>query len=395
MNTNKPTKQEAQVIEELEEKAEELYDDEEYEQAVETYRKAAEMGGSYAQYSLGFCYKNGQGAEEDLEEAMKWYKIAAENGNEQAMFELALCLFEECEYRTSFDWFAKAAEAGEDDAWYYLGWLYFNGEGPEYSPDKAEKCWSKVTNENQSDLQYKIGHSYDCWRKAKKACDETERNKRFEKAAYWMQLAANHGNDSAKKWLKENKAGVAESCQTASGPSAETPSFMNFWNALIEIVDGHSCLVFSPDSDLSGTTLISNEYLYKDWFFVFSYFESKGMLVSLVVDTDSAKDNNEIANKVNKYLKGNKISTKILNTVSDGKGRTVVLAVDGLDVMDATTYASAIEKTVDFISWVESAWEEIGDAIIQRQKAPLVKIEPENGKSVEYKRPLHIILRVW
>ncbi len=51
MNTNKPTKQEAQVIEELEEKAEELYDDEEYEQAVETYRKAAEMGGSYAQYS--------------------------------------------------------------------------------------------------------------------------------------------------------------------------------------------------------------------------------------------------------------------------------------------------------------------------------------------------------
>jgi len=385
MNTNKPTKQEAQVIEELEEKAEELYDDEEYEQAVETYRKAAEMGGSYAQYSLGFCYKNGQGAEEDLEEAMKWYKIAAENGNEQAMFELALCLFEECEYRTSFDWFAKAAEAGEDDAWYYLGWLYFNGEGPEYSPDKAEKCWSKVTNENQSDLQYKIGHSYDCWRKAKKACDETERNKRFEKAAYWMQLAANHGNDSAKKWLKENKAGVAESCQTASGPSAETPSFMNFWNALIEIVDGHSGLVFSPDSDLSGTTLISNEYLYKDWFFVFSYFESKGMLVSLVIDTDSTKDNNAIANTVNKYLKDNKISTKILNTVSDGKGRTVVLAVDGLDMTDASTYASAIKRIAVFVSWVESAWEEIGDAIIQRQKPPLVKIEPENGKSVEYK----------
>jgi hypothetical protein len=95
------------------------------------------------------------------------------------------------------------------------------------------------------------------------------------------------------------------------------------------------------------------------------------MLVSLVVDTDSAKDNNAIANKVNKYLKDNKISTKILNTVSDGKGRTVVLAVDGLDVMDATTYASAIEKTVDFISWVESAWEEIGEQLFKGKKPRL------------------------
>lgn len=384
MNTNKPTKKEAQLIEELEEKAEELYDDEEYEQAVETYRIAAEMGGSYAQYSLGFCYKNGQGVEEDLEEAMKWYKIAAENGNEQAMFCLAMDMFEDCDYHASITWFSKAADAGVDDACYYLGWLFFSGAGPEYNVGKAEKYWSRVINEDQSTLQYKIGNAYESWSTSKKI-DQAERARRFNIAVNWMQLAANHGNDSAKKWLKENKAGVAESRQTASGPSAETPSFMNFWNALIESTDGHSGLVFSPDSVISGATLISNEYLYKDWFFVFSYFESKGMLVSLVIDTDSAKDNNAIANKVNKYLKDNKINTKILNTVSDGKGRTVVLAVDGLDVMDATTYSSAIKKTVSFISWVESAWEEIGDAIIQRQKTPLVKIEPENGKSVDYK----------
>jgi len=384
MNTNKPTKKEAQLIEELEEKAEELYDDEEYEHAVETYRKAAEMGGSYAQYSLGFCYQNGQGVEEDLEEAMKWYKIAAENGNEQAMFCLAMDMFEDCDYHASITWFSKAADAGVDDACYYLGWLFFSGAGPEYNIEKAEKYWSRVINEDQSTLQYKIGNAYESWSTSKKI-DQAERTRRFNIAVNWMQLAANHGNDSAKKWLKENKAGVAERGQTASGPSAETPSFMNFWNALIETIDGHSGLVFSPDSDLSGTTLISNEYLYKDWFFVFSYFESKGMLVSLVIDTANAKDNNAIANKVNKYLKNNKISTKILNTVSDGKGRTVVLAVDGLDIKDAATYASAIKKTVSFISCVESAWEEIGDAIIQRQKPPLVKIEPENGKSVEYK----------
>jgi len=384
MNTNKPTKKEAQLIEELEEKAEELYDDEEYEQAVETYRKAAEMGGSYAQYSLGFCYQNGQGVEEDLEEAMKWYKIAAENGNEQAMFCLAMDMFEDCDYHASITWFSKAADAGVDDACYYLGWLFFSGAGPEYNIEKAEKYWSRVINEDQSTLQYKIGNAYESWSTSKKI-DQAERTRRFNIAVNWMQLAANHGNDSAKKWLKENKAGVAKRGQTASEASAETPSFMNFWNALIESIDGHSGLVFSPDSVISGTTLISNEYLYKDWFFVFSYFESRGMLVSLVIDTDSAKDNNAIANKINKYLKDNKISTEILNTVSDGKGRTVVLAVDGLDVMDAATYASAIKKTVSFISWVESAWEEIGDAIIQRQKPPLVKIEPENGKSVEYK----------
>ena len=372
MSTKKTTKTVTQTIEELEEKAKALYDDEEYEQAVEILRKAAKLGGSYAQYLLGYCYFNGQGVEEDEEEAMKWWRVAAENGDDQAMFELAECLYDEDEHEEAFDWFVKAKDAGNEDAWYYLGWYYFTGEGPVYDEQKAEECFSKVIGEDQADFQRQIG-------------ELMYLSKRRDKALYWLKLAAAHGDDLAKQWFQDSGTQADDEVQADNSLKHDTPTNMHFWDALIESIDGHSGLVFSPDSDLSGTTLISNEYLYKDWFFVFDYSDEKSLRACLVIDTANAKDNNAIANKVNKYLKGNKISTKILNTVSDGKGRTVVLAVDGLDVMDATTYASAIEKTVDFISWVESAWEEIGDAIIQRQKAPLVKIEPENGKSVEYK----------
>lgn len=372
MNTNKPTKKEAQLIEELEEKAEELYEDEEYEQAVELYRKAAELGGSYAQFSLGYCYQYGEGVEEDIQEAITWYRIAAENGYDQAIFDLACCLYEELEYDESYSWFLQAADAGFEDAWFYLGWFYFQSDGPLYDEEEADKCFNKVIGEDQADFQRQIG-------------ELMYLSKRRDKALYWLKLAAAHGDDLAKQWFQDSGTQADDEVQADNSLKHDTPTNMHFWDALIESIDGHSGLVFSPDSDLSGTTLISNEYLYRDWFFVFDYSDEKSLRACLVIDTANAKDNNAIANKVNKYLKNNKISTKILNTVSDGKGRTVVLAVDGLDIKDAATYASAIKRIAVFVSWVESAWEEIGDAIIQRQKPPLVKIEPENGKSVEYK----------
>jgi len=383
VSTKKTIEKETLTVDELEEKAEALYEDEKYCEAVRIYRIAAAMGGDHAQYSLGFCYENGFGVEEDRDEAMKWYKLAAENGNEDAMYCLAMGMFEDCDFDASAVWFAKAADAGVDDAWYYLGWLFFNGEGVEYNVEKAEKCWSRVINEDQSALQYKIGKAYECWSTSKEI-DQTERTRRFGIAANWMKLAAKYGNKDARQWLKEKKVGEAESSQEASIPCSEPPSITSFWKAMIKSVDGHSGLVFSPDSDLRGTTLTTNEYLYKDWFFVFSYFESKGMLISLVVDTESSKDNNTIAKQLYTYLKENKINTKIFNTVSGGKGRTVVLELNCLDVMNPTTYAFSIERIVDFISCVESAWEEINDEIIQRQKVPLVIVEPENSKSVIY-----------
>jgi TPR repeat protein len=51
---------------------------EDYEEAIELFRKAAEQGHAEAQYNLGFMFHYGQGVEPDYEEAFEWYKQAAE-----------------------------------------------------------------------------------------------------------------------------------------------------------------------------------------------------------------------------------------------------------------------------------------------------------------------------
>jgi len=54
--------------------------EQDYKEAVNWYRKAAEQGNGQAQTILGVMYSHGQGVERDTEEAVKWYKKASEQG---------------------------------------------------------------------------------------------------------------------------------------------------------------------------------------------------------------------------------------------------------------------------------------------------------------------------
>ena len=55
-----------------------------YKEAVNWYRKAAEQGNARAQNNLGLLYEKGRGVPQDYAEAMKWYRKAAEQGNDIA-----------------------------------------------------------------------------------------------------------------------------------------------------------------------------------------------------------------------------------------------------------------------------------------------------------------------
>ena len=55
-----------------------------YEKAVELYKKAADTKSGYAQNRLGELYENGYCGQVNLEEALKWYKLAAENAYDGA-----------------------------------------------------------------------------------------------------------------------------------------------------------------------------------------------------------------------------------------------------------------------------------------------------------------------
>ena len=67
-------------------RAESLEKDEKYVEAIEEYKKAAEMGSFYAMGSLALIYYNGKcGVEINYDEALKWFEMAAMNSSISAM----------------------------------------------------------------------------------------------------------------------------------------------------------------------------------------------------------------------------------------------------------------------------------------------------------------------
>jgi TPR repeat protein len=55
-----------------------------YKEAIDWFKKAAEKEHIDAQYSLGLMYYNGEGTEQNYKEAANWYKKAADQGHSQA-----------------------------------------------------------------------------------------------------------------------------------------------------------------------------------------------------------------------------------------------------------------------------------------------------------------------
>lgn len=104
-------------------------------QAVEWWRKAAEMGEAGAMVNLGLAYYNGKGGlPKDPREAVEWWRKAAELGNEAAMVNMGEAYFYGIfglpeDPRQAVEWYRKAAELGNTAAMLKLGKAYFYGIG--------------------------------------------------------------------------------------------------------------------------------------------------------------------------------------------------------------------------------------------------------------------------
>jgi uncharacterized protein len=61
-----------------------------YSEAAEWYRKAAEQGVAAAQHNLGVMYDNGQGVVQDDAEAVMWYRKAAAQRHAPAQHNLGV-----------------------------------------------------------------------------------------------------------------------------------------------------------------------------------------------------------------------------------------------------------------------------------------------------------------
>ena len=122
-------------------------------EALHALRTHAEAGNAYAQYDLGWRYRNGVGVTRDWRVAHHWFKAAADQGDPNAKHYL-----KELESDITRDLYDKAqagdadalrklrtqAEARDADAQFWMGHLYYHGHGGVKSIDIARQWYESA-----------------------------------------------------------------------------------------------------------------------------------------------------------------------------------------------------------------------------------------------------------
>ena len=169
-----------------------LYDNKEYEKAIELYKKAAALGHIGVLNRLGWMYRYGEGVEQSDTEAVKWYRKGAEAGNANAMNTLGL-MYDNGRGVAQSDteavkWYRKGAEAGNADAMNNLGCMYKDGQGVEQNYNKAIELYKKSIDAGNGFAANNLGNIYYNGK-------GVERN--YQEALKWFKKGAELQNDSA------------------------------------------------------------------------------------------------------------------------------------------------------------------------------------------------------
>ena len=176
------------------------YNAEEYSDAAEWFRKAAELGNAEAQNNMGYLYDNGMGVPELEGEAIGWYSKAAEQGHIPAMINLALCYYsgkeEYRDYEKAYRWFKSAYDLGDTDAAFFLGQCYAYGQGTEKDPEKALEILT-VASDNAPEYTEFPEDLYQAPLLIAELYDSDDLGKDEDKAAEWYEVAADRGSDEA------------------------------------------------------------------------------------------------------------------------------------------------------------------------------------------------------
>jgi TPR repeat protein len=169
-------------------------------EAAKWFLKAAQQDHSEAQFILASLYEKGTGVKCSDEEAFRWYIQAATQGHERATFileadkwnvfkkrhlaggETHVPIGEEDggdpglghqglheEHKQSdvppagadqLEKYLVKARAGDMDAQYNLGIMYYHGEGVEKDHDEALKWFHLAAEQNDAEAQYNLGFMY-------------------------------------------------------------------------------------------------------------------------------------------------------------------------------------------------------------------------------------------
>jgi TPR repeat protein len=124
----------------------------------------ASKGNTIAMRNVAILHERGTGTVKDARAAFEWYRRAAEAGDTHSQALLAHCFSDgsgvTADERTAFVWYHRAAEAGDAVAQYHLGLCYSNGKGVKVNECAAVAWYRRAAVQGDAGAQYNLGVSY-------------------------------------------------------------------------------------------------------------------------------------------------------------------------------------------------------------------------------------------
>jgi len=120
--------------------------------SFELNAQAAETGYHDAVLAMGWYYLNGCGVTEDIDMAKFWYRKSARQGDPRAMFSLGQIAYTEKDSDAGV-WFQRALKAGHFRSGYWLGKLYWHGQGVDTDKKKAMQLFTEAARKKVKEAQ--------------------------------------------------------------------------------------------------------------------------------------------------------------------------------------------------------------------------------------------------
>ena len=110
------------------EKADRLYNDGKFKEALNLFREIAKNGDDSAMDRIGTMYADGEGIEKNISKAIEWYKQSVSEGGLTSLYNLGLVYKCENNINESKRWFSMALNEGDTEASVELAKLYLDND---------------------------------------------------------------------------------------------------------------------------------------------------------------------------------------------------------------------------------------------------------------------------
>lgn len=135
-----------------------------YQTAMDWYRKAADQGDSVGLRKVGVLYEHGEGVTQSYTTALEWYLRAAECGHPAAQLNIGILYRHGFgvtrDYAQAMAWFVKAADQGYAAAQNNIGLLYHHGQGVPQDYAQSLTWFHKAADQRYAPAEVNIGISY-------------------------------------------------------------------------------------------------------------------------------------------------------------------------------------------------------------------------------------------